>query len=81
MKSYDTLKNYKGVISIEDYQLLKKELKILRTYRHSTKLFSLDNTTSITGEFFIGNNNDEFDYFRKNEYLPREEKENGSRNK
>ena len=81
MKSYDTLKRYKGVINVEDYQLLKKELKILRAYRHTTKLFSLNSSTSISGELLITDNNDDFDYFRKNEYLPQQEKLDGTTNK
>ena len=81
MKSYDILKKYRGIIGVEDYQVLKKELKLLRTYRQNTTLFTLDNEQNISGSFMIHNNNDDFDYFRKNEYLPKVEVSDETRNK
>lgn len=81
MKSYDILKKYRGIIGVEDYQVLKKELKLLRTYRQNTKMYSVCDSVNISGDFFIHDDLEDFDYFRKNEYLLKVEVSDDTRNK
>lgn len=72
-KTLEILKKYAPQMKVEDYQAIKKELKILQVYRSYTRLYSACDIVNIKGEFFIHDDCEEFQYFRKNEYLSDDE--------
>ena len=71
-KSLEILKKYSNVMDMEDYLLIKRELKILNSYREHTLLTSECYEANIKGKFFIHDDCEDFEYFMKNEYLERE---------
>ena len=72
-KTLEILKKYAPQMKVEDYQAIKKELKILQSYRCHTLLQSICNEVSIQGNFHIDDDCEDFEYFRKNEYLSDDE--------
>lgn len=61
-------------LTIDEYIFLKKELKILNCYRNYTTLYSRCCDINVSGDFFIHDDCENFEYFVKNEYLARNEK-------
>lgn len=71
-KALAILKKYASGMKVDDYQLLKKELKLLQTYRKHMSLYNNHNTI-VYSEFAIDNSDEDFDYFLKNEVLKEEQ--------
>lgn len=65
-KIFEILSKYKNVIDQQDYQKLKKDLKILDSYRNNMSFTNISEVC-VKGNFFIHDDYEDFEYFLKNE--------------
>ena len=69
-KSLEILKKYSNVMNMEDYALLKRDLKILESYRAWTT-YEIASDICLLGTFNIHDDCSDFEYFYEKEYLKR----------